>query len=150
MQKKVNIRNKRSRHDYNLIEHFTAGIQLYGTEIKSIRSGKASLADSFCYFRDGELFVKMHIAEYKMGGYTNHDPKRERKLLLTKRELRRLESKVKTKGHSIIPTRMFLSDAGWAKLDIALAQGKKQYDKREDLKRKDAKREMQRAMKNFR
>ena len=119
-----------------------------GTEIKSIRQGKASLVDSFCVFKNGELFVKnMHIAEYSHGTWNNHEPKRERKLLLTKRELKKLEKKVTERGLTIIAIRLFLNKAGYAKLEIALARGKREYDRREDMKQKDSKRELNRIKK---
>lgn len=144
----INIRNKRASFDYEFIEKLIAGIQLYGTEIKSIRAGKASLVDAFCFFIKGELWVKgMHISEYKFGTYYNHEEKRERKLLLNKKELIKLERKTKETGLTIIPTRLFINDRGLAKLEIALARGKKSYDKRETLKQKDAKREIDRMMK---
>lgn len=148
MHNDINIRNKRASFDYEFIEEYTAGLILTGTEIKSIRAGKASLVDSYCFFDKGELWVKgMHISEYKLGTYYNHIEKRERKLLLTGKELSRLERKVKETGLTIVPTKIFLSDKGWAKLRIALAKGKKEYDKRESLKQKDAKKELDRAMK---
>ncbi|GHV67284.1 SsrA-binding protein [Bacteroidia bacterium] len=144
----INIKNRRASFDYEFIEEYTAGIILTGTEIKSVRAGKASLVDSYCFFNKGELWTKgIHIAEYKLGTYYNHEEKRERKLLLNKKELARLERSVKESGLTIIPTKMFLTDKGWAKVRIALAKGKKQYDKREVLKLKDAKREMDRARK---
>ena len=145
----IEIKNKKASFDYEFLERFTTGIKLMGTEIKSIRLGKASLVDAYCYFIEGELFVRgMHISEYDWGSYTNHDPKRDRKLLLTKKELTRLRRKAEDKGNTIVAYKMFINDKGLAKLDIALARGKKQYDKREDLKLKDAKREMDRHMKN--
>lgn len=145
---KVNIRNKRASHDYEFIETYTAGIVLTGTEIKSIRAAKVSLVDSFCYFHRGELFVKgMNISEYWWGTYNNHDPRRDRKLLLQRKELAKLERKSQEKGLTIIATRLFINDRGLAKIDIALARGKKEYDKRETLKMKDAKREIDRHMK---
>ncbi len=148
MATEINIRNKRASFDYEFIEEYNAGIVLTGTEIKSIRAGKASLVDSYCYFHRGELWVKgMNIAEYKLGTYYNHQEKRERKLLLTKKELVKLEKKVKESGLTIVPTRVFLNEKGYAKVRIALAKGKKEYDKRESLKAKDAKKEMDRAMK---
>lgn len=148
MQNNINIRNKRASFDYEFIEEYTAGLILSGTEIKSIRAGKASLVDSYCFFERGELWVKgMHIAEYKLGTYYNHEEKRERKLLLNAKELSRLERNVKESGLTIIPVKIFLTDKGWAKLRIALAKGKKEYDKRESLKQKDAKKEIDRAMK---
>ena len=145
---KVNLRNKRASHDYEFLETYTAGIVLSGTEIKSIRAGKASLVDTYCYFHRGELFVRgMHIAEYWWGSYNNHDPKRDRKLLLQRKELNKLQRKSQEKGLTIIAFRLFINDRGLAKVDIALARGKKEYDKRETLKLKDAKREMDRHMK---
>jgi len=148
MKNNINIRNKRASFDYEFIEEFNAGMVLTGTEIKSIRAGKASLVDSYCFFNDGELWSKgIHIAEYKLGSYYNHEAKRERKLLLTKKELNRLEKKTKEVGLTIIPVKIFINEKGIAKLRIALAKGKKQYDKRESIKLKDSKREMDRAMK---
>jgi len=147
---RINIRNKRATFDYEILEKYTAGIQLAGTEIKSIRQGKASLVDSYCYFVKGELWIKgMHIAEYFYGTYNNHKPERERKLLLKKKELQKIERKTKESGLTIIPLRMFLTDRGWAKVEIALAKGKKRHDKRETLKLKDAKREMDRMRKKY-
>jgi len=147
---RINIRNKRSTFDYELIERFSAGIQLAGTEIKSIRMGKASLVDSYCYFVNGELWLKgMRVSEYFYGTYNNHQPERERKLLLNKKELQKLERKTKESGLTIIPVRLFLNDRGFAKIEIALAKGKKQHDKRETLKQKDAGREMDRVRKKY-
>lgn len=147
-QQIINIKNKKASFDYELIERLVAGIQLVGTEIKSIRKGKANLTDSYCQFHKGELFVKnMHISEYEMGTCNNHIAKRDRKLLLTSKELQKLEKKVKESGFTIVPTRLFINDRGLAKLEIALARGKKTYDKRESLKSKDARREMDRMMK---
>ncbi|MBS2100241.1 SsrA-binding protein SmpB [Carboxylicivirga linearis] len=147
---RINIRNKRSTFDYELIERFSAGIQLAGTEIKSIRMGKASLVDSYCYFVNGELWLKgMRVSEYFYGTYNNHQPERERKLLLNKKELQKLERKTKESGLTIIPVRLFLNDRGFAKIEIALAKGKKQHDKRETLKQKDASREMDRVRKKY-
>jgi SsrA-binding protein len=146
MEKGVSIRNKRAGHEYFLLQEFTAGIQLSGTEIKSIRDGKASIVDAYCNFKGNELFViSMHIAEYAYGTYNNHEPKRDRKLLLTKRELHKLQTKVKERGFTIIPTLLFISEKGLAKLTIALAKGKHHYDKRETLKQKDVRREMDRS-----
>ncbi len=143
MSNKINIKNKKAGHEYFLLEIFTAGIQLSGTEIKSIRAGKVSLVDSYCSFINNELFVKnMHIAEYNLGTHYNHKPKRDRKLLLTKKELKKISNKVKEKGFTIVPTRLFINDRGLAKLNIAIAKGKKLYDKRESLKIKDTKREI--------
>ena len=145
MGKGVSIKNKRASHEYLLLQDFTAGIQLSGTEIKSIREGKASIVDAYCTFRGNELFViNMHIAEYVYGTYNNHEPKRDRKLLLTKRELHKLQTKVKEKGFTIIPTLLFINEKGLAKLMISLARGKHHYDKRETLKQKDLKREIDR------
>ncbi|WP_026475206.1 SsrA-binding protein SmpB [Alkaliflexus imshenetskii] len=147
---KINIKNKRGTFDYELIERFVAGIQLAGTEIKSIRQGRASLVDSYCYFVNNELWVKgINIAEYFYGTFNNHQPTRERKLLLQRKELNKLERKTKESGLTIIPLRLFLNDRGFAKLEIALAKGKKQHDKRETLKAKDASREMDRIKKKF-
>jgi SsrA-binding protein len=142
------IKNKRATFDYELIDKYQAGIVLVGTEIKSIRLGKASLVDTFCYFNDGELWVKgMNISEYFYGTYNNHLPRRDRKLLLNKRELAKLRRKTKETGFTIVPTKLFLNEKGLAKLEIAVAKGKKEYDKRESLKEKDDKRQMDRAMK---
>lgn len=140
---KVEIKNKRASFEYEFLEGFTAGIVLTGTEIKSIRMGKASLVDSYCYFVGNELFVKnMHVADYWWGSWGKHDPKRDRKLLLTKRELRKLQRAVKEKGLTIVATRLFISEGGYAKLDIRLARGKREYDKRQSIKEKDMKRSM--------
>jgi SsrA-binding protein len=142
------IKNKRAQHDYEFLEKFVAGIKLTGTEIKSIRLGKATVVDTYCFFSNGELFIRgMHIAEYWWGNLNNHDPLRERKLLLTQRELRKIERKVKETGLTIIVTKVFINDRGLAKAEIAISRGKKEYDKRETLKRKDADREMDRMRK---
>ena len=147
----VNIKNKRASFDYEFIETFNAGIVLTGTEIKSIRLSKASLLDCYCYFHRGELFVRgLNISEYHWGTYNNHQPKRDRKLLLQKRELRKLERALQDKGLTILGVRLFLNDRGLAKLHIALARGRKSHDKREYIKEKDAKREMDKAMKSGR
>lgn len=144
----VHILNKRAKFEYIIMDEYTAGIQLYGTEIKSIREGKASLVDSYCQFQGGELYVReMHIAEYRFGSYANHEAKRSRKLLLTKRELRKLDRATKETGKTIIPIDLFINEKGLAKLTIALCQGKHSYDKRESLREADDKREMARAMK---
>jgi len=146
MENEVNIKNKRAAHEYFLLQEFTAGIQLTGTEIKSIREGKATLADSYCAFKGDELFViQMHISEYSHGTYNNHEPKRDRKLLLNKRELKKLLTKVKEKGFTIIPILLFINEKGLAKLTIALAKGKHHYDKRETLKKKEVQREIDRS-----
>ena len=148
MSDQVNIRNRRASFDYEFLEEYNAGIVLTGTEIKSIRAGKASLVDSYCYFHRGELWVKgMNISEYKLGTYYNHEEKRERKLLLTHKELVKLDRKVKESGLTIVPVRVFLNEKGYAKVRIALAKGKNEYDKRETLNLKDAKNDMDRAMK---
>ena len=144
----INIKNKRASFDYEFVDTYTAGIVLTGTEIKSIRMGKASLVDTFCYFIRGELWVKnMHIAEYFYGSYNNHTARRDRKLLLNRKELRKLERDSQAPGFTIVPTRLFINEKGLAKLVIALAKGKKQFDKRETLKEKDARREMDRVFK---
>ncbi|HOW40460.1 MAG TPA: SsrA-binding protein SmpB [Bacteroidales bacterium] len=143
------IKNKKASHDFEFIEKFIAGIQLYGTEIKSIRLGKATIADTYCIFSEGELYLRgMHISEYWWGNLNNHDPIRDRKLLLTGRELRKLERKVKETGLTIVAIKVFINGKGLAKAEIALAKGKKEYDKRETLKRKDASREMDRMRKS--
>ncbi|MBN2262599.1 MAG: SsrA-binding protein SmpB [Prolixibacteraceae bacterium] len=144
----INIKNKKAFFEFEIIESFVAGLQLQGTEIKSIREGKAGLVDSYCQFFNHELYVKnMHIAEYFFGSLNNHESKRERKLLLQRRELNKLERKVKETGLTIVPLRLFMTDRGLAKIEIGLARGKKTYDKRETLKRNDAKRDIDRAMK---
>lgn len=142
------IKNKKASHDYEFIEKYVAGIKLMGTEIKSIREGKANLTDSYCLFRDGEMYLKgMHIAEYWWGNLNNHDPLRERKLLLKSRELSKIGRKVKESGLTIIVIRVFVNEKGLAKAEIAIARGKKEYDKRETLKRKDSERELDRVRK---
>ena len=147
-QQRINIKNKRASFDYEFIDIYTAGIVLTGTEIKSIRMGKASLVDSYCYHIAGELWVKnMNISQYMEGSYNNHVERRERKLLLNKKELRNLEAELKNPGFTIVPTRLFINDKGIAKLDIALAKGKKVFDKRQSMKEKEDRREMDRAMK---
>ena len=142
------IKNKKASHDYEFLEKFIAGIVLTGTEIKSLRAGKAALSDSYCLFRNNELYIKgMHIAEYWWGNLNNHEPLRERKLLLTHREMKKLERKVKETGLTVIVIKVFINDRGLAKAEIALARGKKEYDKRQTLKKKDAAREMDRLRK---
>ncbi|MEN8119960.1 MAG: SsrA-binding protein SmpB [Bacteroidota bacterium] len=148
------IKNKKARFQYEILEVFTAGLELYGTEIKSIRLGKVSLVDAYCRFIPNlkkpdkpELFIQMHIAEYAFGSYNNHEPRRERKLLLTRRELKKMSRKVKTTGLTIVPLKLFINKQGFAKIDIALARGKKSHDKREDIKQKDNKRELDRLRK---
>jgi len=139
----ISIKNKKAAFEYFLIDEYTAGIVLTGTEIKSIREGKASIVDSYCSFIGDELFVLgMHIAEYKFGTYYNHVPKRDRKLLLNMKELRKLKAKSSEKGFTIIPIEMFINENGLAKLQIALAKGKHFFDKRDSLKEKDSRREM--------
>ena len=147
-QPPVNIKNKRATFDYALIDTYTAGIVLTGTEIKSVRLGKASLVDTFCYFVKGELWVKnMHIAEYFYGSYNNHSARRDRKLLLNRKELDKLQRESKDPGFTIVPVRMFINEKGLCKVVVALAKGKKEYDKRESLKEKADKREMARMFK---
>lgn len=151
MQKKINIQNKKARFQYELLDKYTAGIVLTGTEIKSIRDSKASIAESFCEFNEqGELFViNMTIEEYLYGTYYNHKPKAERKLLLNKRELKKLHKEVQNTGLTIVPLRLFINEKGLAKMDIALAKGKKLYDKRETIKDRDNKRNLDRIMKIY-
>lgn len=140
---KVNIKNKRARYEYEFIDTYVAGIVLQGSEIKSIREGKINLQDGYCSFHKEELFVKnIHISPYAQGSHYNHEPIRERKLLLNKRELHKLKKKSEEKGLTIVPTRVFTSDRGLAKMEIALAKGKKIHDKRHDLKDKDMRREL--------
>ena len=147
-QPAINIKNKRATFDYELLDTYTAGIVLTGTEIKSIRLGKASLVDTFCYFSNGELLVKnINIAEYFYGSYNNHAARRERKLLLTKKELDKLMRTSRDPGFTIVPVRLFINEKGLAKLVVALAKGKKQYDKRQSIKEKDDKRDMARMFK---
>lgn len=146
---RINIKNKRASFDYAFIDTFIAGIVLTGTEIKSIRMGKASLVDTYCYFVAGELWVKnMNISLYTQGSYNNHEVRRDRKLLLNRRELRNLQTDSRTPGFTIVPVRLFVNDKGLAKLEIALARGKKEFDKRQTLKEKEDRREMARAMKH--
>lgn len=148
MQNKINIKNKRAYFDYEIMEKLSAGMVLTGTEVKSIRNGKVSLGDSYCFIREGEMFIKgMQIAEYKFGTYNNHSPERERKLLLLRKEIKRMDRKTRETGNTIVPLRIYFSNSGYAKIDLALAKGKKQYDKRESIKQKDAKRQMDRLHK---
>lgn len=151
MQKNINIKNKRARFDYEILDTYTAGIVLGGTEIKSIRLGKASVSQSFCEFNDkGELFViNMQVDEYSHGGHYNHKPKAERKLLLNKKELKKLRKEVTTSGLTIIPLNLFINERGLAKVNIGLAKGKKLYDKRETIKDRDNKRDLSRIKKSF-
>lgn len=146
----VNIRNKKAPFEYFFVDTFTAGIVLTGTEIKSIRMGKASLVDTFCYINNGEIWVKgMNISPYFYGSYNNHESKRDRKLLLNKREIKNLQEATKQVGFTIVPTLLFIDDHGRAKLDIALCRGKKEFDKRQTLKEKEDRREMDRVRKRF-
>ena len=141
----VNIENRRAKFDYEFLETYTAGLVLKGTEIKSIREGKAGLSDSYCFFKGDELFVRnFHIAEYSNASFYTHEPMRERKLLLSRQELSKLQKKVKDQGLTIVPVKLFISEKGHAKLNIALARGKKQFDKREDIKKRDVERETNR------
>ena len=150
MDSKVEIKNKKAKYEYEFVETFTAGIQLFGTEIKSIRNNKASIAEAYAVMVKNELFIRnMYIADYKDGGHFNHESKRDRKLLLNKLELSKINKKIINKGLTIIPTRLFISNNGWAKINIAVAKGKKIYDKREDLKTKDIEREINRKLKNY-
>lgn len=143
--KTVEIKNRKAKFDYEWLETFTAGMQLQGTEVKSIRMGKASIAEAYCYFAGEELFVKnMTISEWSHGNIFNHDPLRERKLLLSKRELDKILKATKDTGITVIPTKVYLSEKGWIKMNIAVARGKKNYDKRQSLKEKDAKRDLAR------
>ena len=149
-QKKIHIRNKRATFDYEILEEWVAGVVLVGTEIKSIRAGKASMTDTYCYFDRGELWIRgVNIAEYAWGTYNNHTPRRDRKLLLTGRELDKLQRASQDRGLTIVGLRLFLNERGLAKIAIGLARGRKAYDKREHLKESDAKREMDKAMKRY-
>ena len=145
---KVHIKNKKAQFEYEFLDTFTAGIVLTGTEIKSLRQSRASIGEAYCYVHNNELWVKgMHISEYSFGSYNNHETTRERKLLLKKKEILKLHEKLKDKGNTIVVRSLFITSRGWAKVDIALARGKKVHDKRESIKSKDAKRDMDRAMK---
>lgn len=145
----VNVQNKRARFEYHLDEVFTAGMVLGGTEIKSIRNGKASILEAYCIVDGGQVFIRnMHITPYENGSFYNHQPRSDRKLLLNKKEIKRLEKWLKTKGNTIVPLKLFLSDKGWLKCEIATAVGKKMHDKRHDMKEKDDKRDMARAMRS--
>jgi len=141
----LELTNRKAHFEYFFEATYTAGMVLSGTEIKSLRAGKASFNDSYCYFHDGELFVKsLHISEYAFGTYTNHEPMQERKLLLNKKELKKLEGKIKEKGYSIIPLRLFLAESGYFKLEIGLGKGKKNYDKRNTIKERESDRDIKR------
>ena len=145
IEKNVEIKNRRASFEYSFLEKYTAGIMLMGTEIKSIRQGKVNLTDAYCLFLGEGLYIRqMNISKYNEGTHYNHDPLRDRKLLLTKRELRKLQNSLKDVGLTMVPTRMYISDRGFAKIDIALAKGKKLYDKRDSIKEKDVKRSMER------
>ena len=141
----IQIKNRKAGFNYELLTKYTAGIVLYGTEIKSIREGKAGLVDAYCAFDKGELWIiNMHIAAFRLGNFYNHESNRTRKLLLTKRELKKIERQTKETGYTIVPTMLYINEKGLAKIDIYVARGKKQYDKRQSLKDKDTKREMER------
>lgn len=147
-KKQVEIINRRAKFEYHFIDTYEAGIVLQGTEIKSIRRGQANLSDAYCFFKDGELFIKsMFISEYENGTYANHEPRRTRKLLLHRRELRKLERRVKEKGMTIVPYRLYISERGLVKLEIALSQGKRSFDKRQTIKDRDSQRELSRIKK---
>ncbi len=145
---KVEVKNKRARFEFELLEDFNAGIVLTGTEMKSIRNGKASIIEAYCVMVEGELFIRnMYITEYENGSYNNHNPKRDRKLLLNRQELKKLEKKLKDKGLTIVASLLYLNEKNLAKMRVHLARGKKMHDKRHDMKERDSKREMDRAMK---
>ena len=144
----LNIRNKRARFEYHLLDEYTAGMQLSGTEVKSIRSGKVSILEAYCIMHNGEVWIRnMHISEYSNASFYTHKPRSDRKLLLSKKEIVRIEKFLQVKGNTLIPLKMFISEKGWVKIDIACAQGKKLHDKRHDMKERDDRREMDRALK---
>lgn len=144
----LKIKNKKAYFLYEIVEKYVAGVQLLGTEIKSIRGGKVSLTEAYCTFIGNEIFIKnLNIAEYELGGYVNHEPRRDRKLLLNRQEINKLEKKIKERGFALVPLTLFTNDKGIAKIEIALARGKKQFDKRQDIKQKDNKRELDRMKK---
>lgn len=146
--KQINIQNRKAEFEYFFVERYDAGIVLRGTEIKAIRDGNANLKEAYCFLKNGELFIrKMHISEYKHGSVNNHDPIRVRKLLLTKQELKKIGKKIREKGNTIVPTRLYISERGFAKMEVALAKGKKSYDKRQSIKERDNKRELNRIKK---
>jgi SsrA-binding protein len=150
VHQRINIQNKKARFEYHLIETYTAGIKLTGTEIKSIRSGKASIMEAYCVFVSGEIWLRnMNISAYTNGSFNVHKLRRDRKLLLNRQEIDKIEKFLKDKGNTLIPVKMYISDKGWAKMNIACAKGKKLHDKRQDMKDKDDKRDMDRAMKSF-
>ncbi|MDB4088803.1 SsrA-binding protein SmpB [Flavobacteriales bacterium] len=147
-QNNISIKNKKAYFDYEISDEYVAGIQLLGTEVKSIRESKASIKEAYCYFEDGEIFIKgMSISEYSHGGYINHDIYRLRKLLLNRREINKIEKKLKDKGNSLLPLLLFISEKGLIKLKIGLGKGKKLYDKRESLKKQDVKKDIARMLK---
>jgi SsrA-binding protein len=151
MSENITIKNKKAYFEYHILDKYECGIELLGTEIKSIRSGKANLTDGFCTFVGNELYAfNIHISEYSMGSFYNHEPKRNRKLLLTKKELRKLQIKTQDKGMTIVPLQIFFNERGFAKMEIALAQGKKLHDKRDTMKERDAKIEMSKLSKSRR
>lgn len=148
-QNKISIKNKKAFFEYEILDKYVCGIQLFGTEVKSIRESKASIKEGYCYIDKGEVFIKgMNVTEYSHGGYVNHEPLRVRKLLLNRTEINKLEKKIKDKGIAIVPLHLFINEKGLVKLEIALAKGKKLFDKRETLKSKDVKRDMDRALKS--
>lgn len=150
MNNNINIKNKRAKFEYHLFDKFIAGIQLGGTEIKSIRNGKASILEAYCVVEENEIFIRnMHIAEYSNASFYQHKPKADRKLLLNRKEISKIQKGLETKGYTVVPLRLFINEKGLAKLEIALAQGKKLYDKRHDLKEKEDKRAMDRMKKSF-
>jgi SsrA-binding protein len=148
LKNKINILNKRASFEFTFLEKYISGIQLTGTEIKSIREGKCNITDGYCFFKDNELWVKnILISEYEKGSHYNHEPKRDRKLLLNRLELNKLSKKLKDQGLTIVPLKLFISESGYAKLEIALSKGKKLFDKREDIKKRDVQRETSRKLK---
>ena len=150
MSKDINIKNKKAKYEYEFTRKFVAGIMLVGTEIKSIRNNQVNISDAYCIVDEKEIWIKnLHISEYQYGSHNNHNPTRERKLLLNKEEISKIESKVKSKGTTIIPLRLFVNNKGRAKIEIAIAKGKKIFDKRHDLKEKDTKRDLDRIKKTF-
>ena len=147
---RVQIKNKRAEFDYEVLDRYTAGLVLTGTEVKSIRAGKASLVDTFCYIYNGEVWVKnMYVAEYDFGSYNNHNTRRERKLLLQKKEIRQLQEETKAPGFTLVPLKLFFDENGRVKMQLGLCRGKKEYDKRQSLREKDDRREMDRATKRY-
>lgn len=147
---RVQIKNKRAEFDYEVLDRYTAGLVLTGTEVKSIRAGKASLVDTFCYIYNGEVWVKnMYVAEYDFGSYNNHNTRRERKLLLQKKEIRQLQEETKAPGFTLVPLKLFFDENGRVKMQLGVCRGKKEYDKRQSLREKDDRREMDRAMKRY-